>query len=82
MFVHLDPFVSMSIVHPGAEIAIYSVDIDDLFSADIIVPPMGIDSPITVEFIAGADLYTFAAVHAADFNAAIDLIAEFEAATA
>jgi hypothetical protein len=82
VFVNLTPTVAMSMVHPGAEIATYAVSIDDLFSADIIVPPMGMNAPVTVEFIAGADLYTFAAITTTDFNTAIDAIAEFAAAVA
>lgn len=82
MFVNLDPSVVPSIVHPGAEVAIYSVDIDALYTADIAVAPPGLDSIVTVTLIAGADEFTFHNHIATDFNAAVDYLAAFAAAVA
>ena len=77
MFVHLVPSIVPSIVEPDATLAIFSVDIDELYTADITVYP---DNAVTFEVFA-AD-YAVAAFEAMDFNDAIDQIAAIAVAVA
>jgi hypothetical protein len=78
MFVNLIPSTFVSMVDPASTLSIFHVDIDVNMNADIHTT----DHSVTVHLFINTEAYddlAIASIPVADFNAALDLIAEFEA---